>query len=96
VKEIVLNSYMQGINSALVVEEEAALQTFRRVEVLAIVIICILFLIFYVSLYYHKMIGLETIHVMQVLYFARMVASSKSTSLLNSFNMIQYSATGFS
>ena len=43
----------------------------------------------------HKMIGLETIQIIQTLYFSRMIVSSTSTSLLQSLNNIQYSATGY-
>lgn len=56
----------------------------------------LLLLQFYVGSYFHKMIGLETIQVIQSIYFVRMISSSKQTSLLNSMNLVQYSASGYS
>ena len=50
---------------------------------------------FYAGSLSHKMIGLETIQVIQSIYFVRMVAASSSTSLMNSINSIQYSAGGY-
>ncbi len=37
----------------------------------------LLLLQFYVGSYFHKMIGLETIQVIQSIYFVRMVSNSK-------------------
>lgn len=41
------------------------------------------------------MIGLETIQVIQSIYFVRMLVPAKETSILNSMNIIQYSASGY-
>lgn len=41
------------------------------------------------------MIGLETIQLIQAIYFVRMVAPSSSTGLLSAINSIQYSAGGY-
>lgn len=44
--------------------------------------------------YVHKMIGLETIQVIQAIYFVRMITPSSSSSLLSSINGIQYVSSG--
>ena len=59
------------------------------------IIIVLILVQFYLGSYMHKMIGLETIQIIQTIYFSRMIVSSTSTSLLQSMNNIQYSATGY-
>lgn len=46
---------------------------------------------FYVGSFVHKMIGLETLQICQIFYFARMLIDDKSSSILNSLNMLKYS-----
>jgi hypothetical protein len=41
------------------------------------------------------MIGLETIQVIQTIYFSRIIITSAPTSLLQSINTIEYAATGY-
>lgn len=71
------------------------LDTQGSISAISTVLIVLLLLQFYAGSYTHKMIGLETIQVIQTIYFSRMIVSSKSTSLLQSINNIQYSATGY-
>lgn len=57
--------------------------------------VILLLLQFYLGSYFHKMIGLETIQVIQSIYFVRMISRSSQTSILYSMNVIQYSASGY-
>lgn len=54
-------------------------------------IAALLLLQFYVASYSHKMIGLETVQVVQLFYFSRMIIQQQSTSILNSLNVLKYS-----
>lgn len=38
------------------------------------------------------MIGIETLHVLQFFYFIRILIEQNNTSLLNSMNVLKYSA----
>lgn len=59
-------------------------------------ILCLLLLIqFCVGSYFHKMIGLETIQVIQSIYFSRMIIHNSGTSLLQSLNFMEYSTAGY-
>jgi hypothetical protein len=42
------------------------------------------------------MIGLETLQIIQTIYFARMVITSSNSALLNSLNDLKYTAVGYS
>ena len=90
-----LTNKLNGVNAPLVFEDEATLSTTKNINIISSVLIALLLLQFYLGSYFHKMIGLETIHVIQSIYFVRMVATSASSSVLNSMNIIQYSACGY-
>lgn len=45
--------------------------------------------------YFHKMIGLETIQLLQSIYFFRLVIDPKKTSVLNAMNVLKYSIAGY-
>lgn len=63
-------------------------------NIITLVLTVILLLVFYLGSYVHKMIGLETIQVIQAIYFVRMTAPSSSSSLLSSINSIRYACSG--
>lgn len=90
-----LSNKLNGINAPLVFEDESTLSTTKNINLISSVLIALLLLQFYLGSYSHKMIGLETIQVIQSIYFVRMIATSASTSVLNSMNVIQYSACGY-
>jgi hypothetical protein len=90
-----LRNKLAGINAPLSFEPESMLTTHQNINTISLVITILLLLQFYVGSYFHKMIGLETIQVIQSIYFARMVTGSSSTSALTSLNVIQYSTSGY-
>ena len=90
-----LNSRLVGVNAPLIFEKESLLSTHKNINIISTVLIFFLLLQFYVGSYVHKMIGLETIQVIQSIYFVRMLVPAKETSILNSMNIIQYSASGY-
>lgn len=71
------------------------LKTYNNISTISLVMVILLLIQFYVGSSFHKMIGLETIQVIQIVYFVRMISKSSSTSILSSMNMIQYSASGY-
>ena len=90
-----LRNKLTGINAPLTFEPESMLTTHQNINTISLVMTILLLLQFYLGSYFHKMIGLETIQVIQSIYFARMVAGSSSTSALASLNVIQYSTSGY-
>ena len=46
---------------------------------------------FIVSTYFHKLIGLETIQFIQLIYFVRIIFSDDSQSNVLAFNSLKYS-----
>ena len=58
-------------------------------------IISIFFLLqFFIGSYVHKMIGLETLQILQLLYFSRVIIEQKHTQFLHSMNYLKYAAYG--
>ena len=62
---------------------------------ITLVLTLLLLLQFYLGSYVHKMIGLETIQLIQAIYFVRMLTPSSSSNLLSSINGIQYASSGY-
>jgi hypothetical protein len=79
----------------LIYEPDAMVQTAKNIGTMSLVLVILLLLQFYLGSYVHKMIGLETIQVIQSIYFARMIAKSPPTSILSSMNVMDYSASGY-
>ena len=94
-KKFYLTDKLNGINAPLVFEEELMLTTHKNINTITFIMVILLLLQFYLGSYFHKMIGLETIQVIQIIYFVRMISRSTSTSVLYSMNVIQYSASGY-
>ncbi len=46
---------------------------------------------FIVSTFYHKLIGLETLQFIQLIYFVRIIFSDESQSDVLAFNSLKYS-----
>jgi cysteine-rich repeat protein len=90
-----LTHQLKGANAPLIFEELAELATQKNINLITLLLTILLLLQFYAGSYSHKMIGLETIQVIQSVYFVRMAAASSSSSLMNSINSIQYSAGGY-
>ena len=51
-------------------------------------------ILFFFSSYHHKMIGLQSIQILQFLYFIRMTIDQKHSSVLNAMNLLKYTAFG--
>lgn len=54
----------------------------------------ILMLQFFLGTFYHKMIGLETIQVLQFAFFSRIMLDLDSIFIINALNPLKYSAYG--
>jgi hypothetical protein len=66
------------------------------VDLLSAVFALVTLLQFYLGSYFGKMIGLETLQVIQTIYFARIAMISESSALINSLNDLKYTAVGYS
>ena len=49
---------------------------------------------FLIGSYYHKMIGLETVQILQLAYFLRIATNQHNTFFLAALNPLKYSAYG--
>ncbi len=85
---------LKGVNAKLIFEDHSELETHKNINLITLILTGILLLVFYLGSYAHKMIGLETIQVIQSIYFVRMITPSSSSSLLSSINGIQYASSG--
>lgn len=79
----------------LILDPNSLLMNKKIISTLSTVMIGCLIGQFYLGSYFHKMIGLETLTVIQIIYFVRMIGPESSASILSSFNTIQYAATGY-
>ncbi len=68
----------------------------KNVAMIALIFVIVALIQFYIGSYSHKMIGLETINITQLIYFLRMLKNENSKMILGSLNSIKYSATGYS
>jgi hypothetical protein len=93
--KITIANKLNGVNAPLIFESSLMLSTYKNISLISLIMALLLLLQFYVGSYFHKMIGLETIQVIQAVYFARMLSKSSSSSLLSSMNVLEYSATGY-
>ena len=72
------------------------LKTKKIVDLLSLVFSLVILLQFYIGSYFGKMIGLETLQVIQTIYFARMAIVSEDSSFVNSLNKLKYTTVGYS
>jgi hypothetical protein len=78
----------------LIFEEEGILTAAKASSIGFLVITAISLLFFLVASYFHKMIGLETIQILQFHYFMTMIVEQKKTVFLKSLNVLMYTAFG--
>ena len=86
---------LNGINFPLTIEPDVLLSTHKNINMISFVIMILLLLQFYMGSYFHKMIGLETIQCIQIIYFARMLVYSNAKNIMSSMNNLKYSASGY-
>ncbi len=67
---------------------------FQSVRMTSLIVSILILLQFFIGSYYHKMIGLETLQVLQFFYFVRLVIEQNLTTLLQSMNVLKYTAYG--
>ncbi len=91
-----LKNKLNGVNAPLILEDSSIQQAFEISFYISLSLMILVLIQFYVGSYTHKMIGLETIQIVQFFYFAKMIVSQKKTTILNSLNSLKYSANGYS
>jgi hypothetical protein len=82
---------MKAINGQLSFEDKSKLEKEEAVGTAGFVLGIICLLCYLLSTFFHKMIGLETLQFIQLIYFVRMIASESSQSSLLAFNSLRYS-----
>ena len=87
----VLHNNINGINAPLSLDSASLLQSNKILMTISTILIVMILVQFYIWSYLHKMIGLETIQVVQVFFFVRMVVKGKATALMTALNMLKYS-----
>jgi hypothetical protein len=85
---------LSGINAALIYEQNVILKAYQAGSILSIIISVFILLQFFIGSYVHKMIGLETLQILQLLFFARVIVDQKFTYFLQSMNFLKYAAYG--
>lgn len=94
--EFTINFKLNGINAPLIFESVLILKTERIVDLLSVVFAFVILLQFYMGSYFGKMIGLETLQVIQTIYFARIAIVSEDSTFVNSLNNLKYTTVGYS
>ena len=64
-------------------------------NILSLVFASVVLLQFYIGSYFGKMIGLETLQVIQTIYFARLAIVSEDSAFVNSLNNLKYTTVGY-
>ena len=86
-----LSLKMNAINGPLTYSDSSSNSSYKAFKYsgLVIGILCIVF--YLVSSYFHKMIGLETIQFIQLIYFSRLMSPGASQPSFYGFNSLKYS-----
>jgi hypothetical protein len=66
------------------------------VDLFSLIFALVTLLQFYIGSYFGKMIGLETLQIIQTIYFARIAMTFENSALINSFNDLKYTTVGYS
>ena len=67
---------------------------YKGAKISSLIITILILLQFFVGSYIHKMIGIETIQILQFFYFVRIIIEQNQTTILNSMNVFKYTAYG--
>jgi hypothetical protein len=67
---------LSGKNAALIVQSQGTLEAGKAASTFSLAITIILMAQFFIGTFFHKMIGLETIQVLQFAFFSRMMLNS--------------------
>jgi len=70
------------------------LQAYQISSIGFMIVTIIILLQFFIGSYFHKMIGLETIQILQFFYFITILVDLRTTTFLKSLNVLKYSAYG--
>lgn len=79
------------MNGQLSFEEKSKLEKDEAVGTAGFVLGMICLVFYLLSTFFHKMIGLETLQFIQLIYFVRVITSEYSQSSLLAFNSLRYS-----
>ena len=82
---------MGAVNGPLSYESESSMTHHKIFNITGLIIGVVCLLFYLVSSYFHKMIGLETIQFIQLIYFVRLIAGSGVSSSFYAFNTLKYS-----
>ena len=85
---------LEGKNSALIVQSRTNLEAQKVASTVSFAITIVIMIQFFIGTFFHKMIGLETIQVLQFAFFARMMVDLENVFIFNALNSLKYSAYG--
>ena len=92
--ELSIEIKVKGTNSIILYEEEGMLSAYKASSIAFLIITAITLIVFLIASYFHKMIGLETIQILQFHYFLTMIVEQKNNVFLKSLNVLMYTAFG--
>ena len=85
---------LEGKNAALIVQSQTNLEVQKAASNFSLAVTILIMLQFFLGTFFHKMIGLETIQVLQFAFFARMTLDMENIFIFNALNPLKYSAYG--
>jgi hypothetical protein len=82
---------MKASNGELKYESQSVSENQKTVGMISFILGITALVCFVISNYFHKLIGLETIQFIQLIYFSRIIFSGSSQSNVLAFNSLKYS-----
>ena len=70
---ITLTVDLYGANAKLIYEDKSILKAYQSASIASLVITILILLQFVIGSYFHKMIGIETVQILQFFYFVRII-----------------------
>jgi hypothetical protein len=85
---------LEGDNAALIVQSLGTLEAAKAASTVSLAVTIILMIQFFLGTFFHKMIGLETVQVLQFAFFSRMMLNLENVFIINALNPLKYSVYG--
>ncbi len=70
---ITMTVNLNGANAKLIYEDKSILKAYQSASTASLVITILILLQFVIGSYFHKMIGIETVQILQFFYFVRII-----------------------
>ncbi len=75
-------------------QSQGTLEAAKGASTISLIVTIILMIQFFLGTFFHKMIGLETVQVLQFTFFSRMMLNLENVFIINALNPLKYSVYG--